>query len=210
MICRLYSFFGNFDTVIFMSHPSNPPFKPGQVLRTEDLRQWSANPSRLGKRLVQEGKLEFLKQGLYVAPRSSKFGKVPPDSQALLQTFLKNSPYLETGPKAWNALGLGSTSVFTGALVYNTKRSGRFTFAGKAFDLRRVRFPATPTPEWFVVDLMEHHDEAGASLETLGSRLAAAMQTRRFDHDKLLAMAKEFGTHRTQRVIIKALREAGL
>jgi hypothetical protein len=206
----VYLFFGKFDTVIFMSRPSSPTFQPGQVLRTEDLRQWSANPSRLGKRLVQEGKLECLKQGLYVAPRSSKFGKVPPDSQALLQTFLKSSPYLETGPKAWNALGLGSTSVFSGALVYNTKRSGRFTLAGKAFDLRRVRFPATPTPEWFVVDLLEHHDEAGVSLDTLGSRLAAALRARRFDRGKLLAMAEEFGTHRTRQVIIKALGEAGL
>ena len=210
MSFELYLLFGKLDTVTSMSHPSNPTFKPGQVLRTEDLRQWSANPSRLGKRLVQEGKLEFLKQGLYVAPRSSKFGKVPPDSQALLRSFLKYSPYLETGPKAWNALGLGSTSVFTGALVYNTKRSGRFTLAGKAFDLRRVRFPASPTPEWFVVDLMEHHDQAGISLETLESRLAAAMRNRRFDPEKLLAMAKEFGTHRTQRVVIKTLREAGL
>jgi len=210
LVCRPYSFFGKISTVLPLSHPSNPTFKPGQVLRTEDLRQWSANPSRLGKRLVLEGKLEFLKQGLYLAPRSSKFGKVPPDNQALLQSFLKNTPYIETGPAAWNALGLGSTSLFAGALVYNTKRSGRFTLAGKTFDLRRVRFPVTPTPEWFVVDLLEHHDEAGVSLDTLESRLAAAMRTRRFDREKLLSMAEEFGTHRTLRVIIKALREAGL
>ena len=209
MMFRLYSFSGKLNTVFPMSHPSNPTFQPGQVLRTQDLREWSANPSRLGKRLVQEGKLELLKQGLYVAPRSSKFGTVPPDSQALLQTFLKNSPYLETGPKAWNALGLGSTSVFTGTLVYNTKRSGRFTLAGKAFDLRRVRFPETPTPEWFVVDLMEHHDEAGISLDSLKAKLAAAMRARRFDQARLVAMAEEFGTHRTQQVIIKALCEAG-
>lgn len=127
-----------------MSRPSAPTFKPGQVLRTEDLRQWSANPSRLGKRLVQEGKLEFLKQGLYAVPRLNKFGNVPPDGQALLRAFLKNSPYLETGPEAWNALGLGSTSLFTGVLVYNTKRSGRFNLAGKAFDLRRVRLSISP------------------------------------------------------------------
>jgi hypothetical protein len=206
----LYHFFGKLNTVFAMSHPSNPTFQPGQVLRTEDLRQWSANPSRLGKRLVQEGKLELLKQGLYVAPRASKFGKVPPDSKALLQTFLKNTPYLETGPKAWNALGLGSTSVFTGALVYNTKRSGRFTLAGKTFDLRRVRFPETPAPEWFVVDLMEHHAEAGVSMETLETGLVVAMRAHRFDSSRLKAMAEMFGTHRTQRVVTQALWKAGL
>ena len=193
-----------------MSRPLTPIFKPGQVLRTEDLRQWSANPSRLGKRLVQEGKLEFLKQGLYAVPRLNKFGKVPPDSRALLRAFLKNSPFLETGPEAWNALGLGSTSLFTGVLVYNTKRSGRFNLAGKAFDLRRVRFPATPTPEWFVVDLLEHHHEAGVSLATLESRLSMALWAQRFDRENLLTMAEEFGTRRTRQVIIKALREAGL
>ncbi|MEI6568993.1 MAG: hypothetical protein WCR20_20085 [Verrucomicrobiota bacterium] len=193
-----------------MSQPAKPTFKPGQVLRTEDLRQWSANPSRLGKRLVQEGKLALVKQGLFVAPRWSKFGTVPPASGPLLEAFLKGAPYLETGPKAWNALGLGSTSVFTGALVYNTKRSGHFILAGKAFDLRRVRFPSAPTPEWFVVDLLEHHDEAGVSLETLASRLAAALLTQRFDPKKLLTMAEGFGTQRTRRVIVQALREAGL
>lgn len=193
-----------------MTHPSTPTFQPGQVLRTEDLRQWSANPSRLGKRLVKEGRLEQLKQGLYVAPKSSKFGKVPPDSAMLLSTFLKHTSYLETGPKAWNALGLGSTSLFTRTLVYNTKRSGRFDLAGKVFDLRRVPFPEAPKPEWFVVDLMEHHKEAGVSLETLGERLGAKLKAGKFDPGGLKAMAEEFGTKRTQKVVLQALQSAGL
>lgn len=135
-----------------MSRPATPTFHPGQVLRTEDLRQWSANPSRLAKRLVQEGKLELLKRGLYAVPKKSKFGSVPPDSHALLRAFLKDTPYLETGPKLRNALALGSTALSTVVLVYNTKRSGRFTFAGETFDLRRVHFPDQASPEWFVVD----------------------------------------------------------
>lgn len=193
-----------------MSHPANPTFKPGQVLRTEDLRQWSANPSRLGKRLVQEGKLELLKQGLYVAPKKSKFGLVPPDSQALLRAFLKDTPYQETGPKLWNALALGSTALSTQALVYNTKRSGRFTFAGKTFDLRRVRFPEQAPPEWFVVDLMEHHKEAGVALETLEAGLSKAMKAHRFDGKELRTMAESYGTLRTRRAVERALLKAGV
>ena len=93
-------------------------------------------------------------------------------------------------------------------MVYNTKRSGRFTFAGKTFDLRRVRFPEQASSEWFVVDLMEHHKEAGVALETLEARLAKAMKARRFDGKKLRAMAESYGTLRTRRVVERALRKA--
>jgi hypothetical protein len=44
--------------------------------------------------------------------------------------------------------------------------------ARPSFHLRRVAFPARPTPEWFVVDLFEDAATVGVSLGTLSSSLA--------------------------------------
>jgi len=41
----------------------------------------------------------------------------------------------------------------------------------RRFSLRRVPFPEKPPPEWFVVDLLQHHEMAAASLAELEQRL---------------------------------------
>lgn len=166
------------------------------------------NPSRLAKRLVREGVLVRLAIGLYVRPRIGKFGPVPPTDEELMRAFLGGSPYLFTGPDRWNGLGLGSTAMFSARLVYNTKRSGELELGGKRFLLRRVRFPARPEPEWFVVDLLENHRMAGVSREMLEENLAAALRAERFDEEELRAMASEYGTKSTQALVARAIRAA--
>lgn len=110
-----------------------------------------------------------------------------------MRAFLAGTPFVFTGPDRWNELGLGTTEVFSAPLVYNTKRSGTFTFAGRRFVLRRVAFPENPPPEWFVVDLLENAEEAGASRTGLAAALERALGRGAFDQGRLRDMAQRFG-----------------
>jgi len=178
------------------------------VYRTEDFGRWGENPTRLAKRLTRDHELVELRHGLFYRPTQSRFGVVPPDERELMRAFLKGSPYLFTGPHRWNALGLGSTAVFANQLVYNTKRSGVFQFGNRRFVLRRVRFPRTPTPEWFAVDLLENHKLAGVGLDDLGVGLERALATGRLRAADLLRAVKDYGTKRTQAVVKRAIEGA--
>lgn len=188
-----------------MTAAAQPVFEPGRVYRTRELAQWGANPPRLAHRLVREGQLVQLAHGLFASPKRSRFGAVPPTDAALLSAFLGGGPFVFTGPEQWNALGLGTTAVYALPLVYNTKRSGRFSFGKRQFLLRRVAFPESPPPEWFVVDLFENTQQAAASPEQLQGALEGALREARFDRGALAAMAARFGSRRTLKHVSQAL-----
>ncbi len=192
-----------------MSVAAQPDLEPGRAYRTQDLRPWGANPTRLAKRLVREGKLRQAAHGLFYAPIESRFGPAPPSNAEVLRAFLGSDRFVMTGPPKWNALGLGSTAMFAATLVYNTRRTGEFTFDGRRFMLRRVLFPEDPSPEWFVVDLLQHHEMAGVSLADLRRRLAATLKEGRWNRSLLRKMASEFGTKATLELVERCFDEAG-
>ncbi|MCY3646767.1 MAG: hypothetical protein OXH07_07325 [Chloroflexi bacterium] len=181
--------------------------EPGHVYRTRDLSQWTSNPARLARRLVERGQFKPLAQGLFVHPRKSRFGAVPPADEEVMRAFL-DGPFVLTGPERWNALGLGTSAAFAAQLVYNTKRSGEFTFGGRRFLLRRVAFPEHPSPEWFVVDLFQHAEQAAADRDDLTTALDSAVRSRRFDPELLRSMAREYGSLDTQARVASALGAA--
>lgn len=188
---------------------AKPPLEPGRVYRTRDLMPWSRNPSRLARRLVREGQLRELNQGLFFRPNQSRFGAVPPSDDELMRGFLgEDSDFVFTGPDRWNTLGLGTTEVFAAPLVYNTKRSGPFRFGNRRFNLRRVAFPSDPPAEWYVVDLFEHAEQAGASRTDLARALRTRVAAGAFDSQRLMEMASRFGTKDTQARIKSAISEA--
>ena len=57
-----------------MTAPAHPQLEPGRVYRTRDLAAWSANAPRLAKRLVRDGALLPLANGLFAYPKRSRFG----------------------------------------------------------------------------------------------------------------------------------------
>lgn len=181
---------------------------PGRVYRTQEFKRWSSNPTRTAEQLVRSGDLTKLRNGLYYRPKLSKWGAVPPSRDEVLRSTLKGTPYLVTGSGAWNALGLGSTAVFPVPLVYNTKRSGEETIGSFRFAFRRVRFPRRPTPEWFVVDLIQNRREAGLDVETLIRNLSAALRTRRYHAERLMEIAADYGTRETQSIVAQAIRHS--
>jgi len=182
-----------------------PRLKEGRVYRTEKFRDLDSNPTRLVNRLVR---LTPLSKGLYYAPRESSFGPVPPREDEVLRAFFRGKPYLRTGPSTWNALGLGATMVEVWPLVYNTTRSGRVELAGKPFELRRVRFPRQPTPEFFVVDLIENRGRAGLDVTVARHALVQALKAGRFSREGMEDMAGRFGTQATRDFVQSALAEA--
>jgi len=190
-----------------MTAAAQPQLDPGRAYRTRDLRRWSANPTRLARRLVDEGKLREAAHGLYYAPVPTRFGPAPASSEELLRVFLSGEPFLVTGPPLWNALGLGSTAMFAVTLVYNTRRTGEVVLDGRRFLLRRVYFPKDPTPEWFVIDLLQHHDMAGAALSDLREGLVATLRLGRWDRGRLREMAETYGTKATLALVEDALRD---
>ena len=181
--------------------------EPGRVYRTRELAAWGANAPRMAKRLVREGQMVRLAHGLFVHPRRSRFGAVPPTDAELMRAFLDGAPFVFTGPERWNLLGLGATAAFAASLVYNTKRSGLFELGGRRFLLRRVAFPENPPLEWFVVDLFEHADQAGASRAELAVALARALGRGEFDRQRLEEMAHQYGTKATRLPIESVLAE---
>jgi hypothetical protein len=178
----------------------------GRVYRTRDLASLSANAPRLAKRLTREGRLMRLAHGLFACPTQSRFGPVPPSDEKVIRVFLDGSPFVFTGPDRWNALGLGSTALYTAPLVYNTKRSGTFILGGRRFILRRVAFPRKPTSEWYIVDLFEHADQAGVSTEALCASLAQALRRKRFDAAQLTKAARAYGSKRTQALLVAVVQ----
>lgn len=178
----------------------------GRVYRTRDLATWSANAPRLAKRLVEERELVPLAHGLFAHPKQSRFGPVPPRDEEIMRAFLDGGPFVFTGPERWNALGLGTTAVFAAPLVYNTKRSGTFTFGNRSFVLRRVAFPENPKAEWFIIDLLEHADQAAASPTEVAEVLGRALARGRFDRERLREMAKRYGSRATIALVDGALR----
>jgi hypothetical protein len=190
-----------------MTTAAQPELEPGRAYRTRDLRIWSANPTRLARRLVDEGKLREAAHGLYYAPIPTRFGPTPASDEELLRVFLGGERFLVTGPPLWNALGLGSTAMFAVKLVYNLGRSGEFLLDGRRFLLRRVSWPEQPTPEWFIVDLLQHHAMAGAGLSDLRRGLIATLRIGRWDRLRLREMARTYGTKATRDLVDEALRQ---
>ena len=98
--------------------------------------------------------------------------------------------------------------MFAATLVYNTRRSGGFTLAGRCFVLRRVYFPSQPSPEWFIVDLLKHHDMAGIALSELRSNLVATLRLGNWDVERLRDMAATYATKGTAALVEACIAEA--
>lgn len=188
-----------------MAVATQPQLRPGRAYRTKELAAWSANAPRLANRLVREGQLVPLAHGLFVHPRRSRFGDVPPTDDEVMRAFLDGGRFVFTGPERWNALGLGSTAMFAMPLVYNTKRSGTFELGGRRYVLRRVAFPDRPTAEWFVVDLFENARSAGADPRELAHALRRAVAAGSFDAGRLRELAQRYGTRQTRALVESAL-----
>ena len=174
----------------------------GKVYRREDLARVSKAVDRHLRELVDSGQLFKLAQGLYYAPKQSKFGPLPPEDGQLVEGFLRDKEFLIFSPSAYNAVGLGTTQLYNRTLVYNHKRHGVFQLGKRQFDFRvKPRFPKMLTSEFLYVDLLNNLDELAEDRKAVLEQ--ALLKLPHLDSVRLQKAAKSFGNLATR----KRLRE---
>ncbi|MFB0875721.1 MULTISPECIES: hypothetical protein [unclassified Sphingobium] len=110
--------------------------RPGQVYRRKDLARWSNAVDRHVRQMADEGRLEKVSAGVYMAPRQTRFGAAPAKPEKLVGTFLGDDRFLMVSLNAFNGLGVGTTQLYNEPIVYNRKRYGKFTLDGRIYDFR--------------------------------------------------------------------------
>ena len=180
--------------------------KQGEVYRRSDLEYYSTAIDRHLAELTKEGTLIKLNQGLYYAPKQSKFGSVPPDDRQVVERFLKDEDFLIISPNVFNSLGLGLTQLYNTTWVYNHKRKGEFHLNGKTFEFKlKSSFPKYLYGEYLLVDLLNNLDSLAEDqtlvLENLPDNVG------RFDADVLMKATQQYGTGKTKRVIKSIVRK---
>ena len=183
--------------------------RPGKVYRRADLAQWSSAVDRHIQASVRDGRLVKLAGGLYSVPKPTAFGQAPADDAALIEAFLKGSPYLKVSPNLYNSLGIGLTQLYDRTIVYNHKRHGRFKLGGREFEFRiKPSLPAKLTPEFLLVDLVNNLAELGEDHSTTLARVQAA--ARNFPALRLRRTAESYGKVGTRKFFDQALSGSDL
>jgi hypothetical protein len=180
--------------------------KAGQVYRRSDLEYYSSAIDRHLSLLTKEGTLVKLNQGLYYAPKTSKFGVVPPDDNVLVASFLKDNDFLIVKPNTYNTLGLGLTQLYNAIWVYNHKRKGEFKLNGKTFEFKiKTSFPAQASKEFLLVDLLNNLDDLAEDQHETIKRLPDHLQG--FNTDELMKVTQQYGSGKTKQLMKKILRK---
>ncbi len=173
--------------------------RSGQVYRRSELTEWSNAVDRHLDELLQEGVLEKLSPGLYYVPKTSVFGKVPPEEDVLVQSFLKDDRFLLLTPNLYNSLGVGTTQLYNKKVVYNHKRHGKFKLGNREFEFQlKHHFPAKVTEEFLLVDLANNIDNLAEDRnEVLNKLFAKASQ---MPNKKLKQAVTAYGTIKTKKL----------
>lgn len=174
--------------------------KPGQVYRRSDLEYYSSAIDRHLGMLTKDGSLVKLSQGLYYAPKFSKFGSVPPDDAEWVESFLKDSDFLMVKPNVYNTLGLGLTQLYNTTWVYNHKRKGEFKINGRTFEFKiKSSFPNQLTKAYLLVDLLNNLDELAEDQNQTIKSLPLKLSS--FDSDELMSVTQQYGSGKTKQLL---------
>jgi len=179
--------------------------KQGKVYRRSDLEYYSTSIDRHLAQLTKDGTLVKLNQGLYYAPKQSKFGVVPPDDRQIVESFLKDQDFLLVSPNTFNSLGLGLTQLYNTTWVYNHKRKGEFKLNGKTFEFKlKTSFPKHITREYLLVDLLNNienlAEDQSHTLDKLPNRIGS------FDAEALMKATQLYGKGKTKRRLKSIVR----
>ena len=172
--------------------------RPGQVYRRADLTKWSRSVDRHLSQLVTDDTLVKLRQGVYLCPKQSRFGKVPANPEKLVRVFLKDDDFLLTSPNDYNALGVGTTQLYNLRVVYNHKRHGKFELGGQTFDFRiKPRYPKKVTPEFLLVDILNNLENLAEDRHEVLKRVK--MKLPDMDSKRLRSAVKRFAKLSTKK-----------
>ncbi len=179
--------------------------KQGQVYRRSDLEYYSTAIDRHLAQLTEDGTLIKLNQGLYYAPKQSKFGAVPPDDRQVVERFLKDEDFLLVSPNSFNSLGLGLTQLYNTTWVYNHKRKGEFKLNGKIFEFKlKSSFPKNISREYLLVDLLNNLDTLAEDQTQTIDKLPDHVAN--FNIDALMKVTQQYGSGKTKRTLKSIVR----
>lgn len=174
--------------------------KEGEVYRRSDLEYYSTAIDRHLAQLIQAGTLIKLNQGLYYAPKISKFGIVPPDDRNVVARFLKDDDFLLVSPNAFNALGLGLTQLYNTTWVYNHKRKGEFQLNGKFFEFKiKATYPKENSKEYILVDLLNNLEQLAEDRNEILNKLPKNLLA--YNTETLMKVTQQYGTGKTKRIL---------
>ena len=180
--------------------------KQGEVYRRSDLEYYSSAIDRHLAQLTKDGTLIKINQGLYYAPKPSKFGAVPPDDRQVVERFLKDEDFLLISPNVFNSLGLGLTQLYNTTWVYNHKRKGEFQLNGKTFEFKlKSSFPKNISKEYLLVDLLNNLESLAEDQTLVLEKLSHNVCS--FNTDALMKATQQYGTGKTKRVIKSIVRK---
>ncbi len=181
--------------------------QPGGVYRRSDIENWTTAVDRHLHMLTEDGTLQKLSQGIYYAPKKSKFGVSPPTDHSLVERFLKDDTFQLFSPNVYNSLGLGLTQLYNTTWVYNHKRRGIFTLNGRSFLFKlKSAFPTTLSREYLVVDLLNNLNELAEDSEKVLANFIRNINL--FDAEELKKMASKYGTGSVRKLIFATLKNA--
>lgn len=179
--------------------------KQGEVYRRSDLEYYSTAIDRHLAALTSDGTLVKINQGLYYAPKQSKFGAVPPDDRQIIERFLKDDDFLLISPNNFNSLGLGLTQLYNTTWVYNHKRKGEFQLNGKTFEFKlKSSFPKQLSREYLLVDLLNNLYNLAEDQNQTINKLPSTV--RNFDIEALMKANQQYGTGQTKRTLKSIVR----
>ncbi|MFN5889098.1 MAG: hypothetical protein ACK448_01765 [Bacteroidota bacterium] len=179
--------------------------KQGEVYRRSDLEYYSTAIDRHLSQLTKDGTLIKLNQGLYYAPKQSKFGAVPPDDRQVVERFLKDEDFLLVSPNSFNSLGLGLTQLYNTTWVYNHKRKGEFKLNGKIFEFKlKSSFPKNISREYLLVDLINNLDTLAEDQTQTIDKLPDYVAN--FNIDALMKVTQQYGSGKTKRTLKSIVR----
>jgi hypothetical protein len=180
--------------------------QPGEVYRRSDIENWTTAVDRHLHMLTEDGTLQKLSQGIYYAPKKSKFGVNPPTDHSLVEQFLKDDTFLLFSPNVYNTLGLGLTQLYNITWVYNHKRRGVFTMNGRNFLFKlKSAFPAALSREYLVVELLNNLNELAEDSEKVLGNFQRNVNL--FDAVELKKMASKFGAGSVRKLIFATLKK---
>ena len=180
--------------------------RKGRVYRREDLNKWSNAIDRHLDKLLEEGVLEKLAQGLYYVPKTSVFGNVPPDENVLVRGFLKDDRFLLVSPNSYNSLGVGTTQLYNKKVVYNHKRHGKFKLGNREFEFhRKYDFPSKMTQEFLLVDLANNLEGLAEDREELVCKLLH--KASQLPSQKVKNAVAKYGSIKTKKLFKTVLEE---
>jgi len=183
--------------------------KPGMVYRRSDLTKWSNAVDRHLRLLVKDGTLQKVRSGVYYYPEQSAFGKLPPDEEKLVKTFLKDDRFLVTSPNYYNSLGVGTTQLYNTMVVYNHKRHGDFKLGSKTYSFQaKYNFPKKATPEFLLVDLLNNLNRVAEDPMFLMKNVEE--KVKEMDLKKLKKAVKEYGGVRAKSFFTPLLNNVGI